>query len=124
MIVPRTLEIRCKLSMNEIINALDLCLDSTYLCFRKTFYRQIFGVAMGSPISIIVENLVVKSIENKMRKDFASPPRIWLRYIGDTFVVLKKTDVASSHKFIINIEDSIKFTVEHEVENAIPFMDV
>ena len=120
----RELKIRCKLNINEIMNALDLCLDNTYLCFCKTFYRQILSVAMGSPISIIVANLVMESIENKMLKDFASPPCIWLRYIDDTFVVLKKTEVASFHKFINNIEDSIKFTIEQEVENVIPFSDV
>ena len=54
------------------MNALDICLDNTYLCFRNKFYRQIFGVAMGSPISVIVANLVMESIENKMLKDFAS----------------------------------------------------
>ena len=75
------LKIRCKLNINETINASDLCLDNTYLCFRKKFYRQIFGVAMGSPISVIVANLVMESIKNKILKDFASPPRIWLRYI-------------------------------------------
>ena len=78
--------------------------SNTYLCFRKKFYRQIFGVAMGSPISVIVANLVMESIENKMLKDFASPPRIWLRYIDDTLVVLKKTEVVAFHKFINNIE--------------------
>ena len=118
------LKIRCRLNINEIMNALDLCLDNTYLCFRKTFYRQIFGVAMGSSISVIVANLVMESIENKMLKDFASPPRIWLRYVNDTFVVLKKTEVVSFHKFINNIEDNIKFTVEQEVEIAISFLDV
>ena len=39
-------------------------------------------------------------------------------------VVLKKSEVASFHKFINDIEDNIKFTVEQEVENAITFMDV
>ena len=101
--------IRCKLNINKIMNALDLCLANTYLCFRKKFYRQIFGVAMGSPISVIAANLDMEFIENKMLKDFASPPRIWLRYIDDTFVVLKKTEVVSFHKFINNIEESIKF---------------
>ena len=106
------------------MKALDLCLDNTYLCFGKKFYRQIFGVAMGFPITVIVANLVMESIENKMLKDFASSPRIWLRYIDDTFVVLKKTEVVSFHEFINNIEDSIKFRVEQEVGNAIPFLDV
>ena len=118
------LKIRCKLNINKIMNALDLFLDNTYLFFHKIFYRQIFGVAMGAPISVIVANLVMESIENKMLKDFASPPCMWLRCIDDTFVVLKKTELASFHKFINNIEDSIKFTVEQEVENAIPFLDV
>ena len=27
---------------------------------------------------------------NKMLKDFASPPRIWLRYIDDTFCCAKE----------------------------------
>ena len=79
---------------------------------------------MGYPISVIVANLVMKSIENKILKDFAYPPRIWLCYIDDTFVVLKKTEVVSFHKFINNIEDSIKFTVKKEIGNAIPFLDV
>ena len=60
------LKIRCKLNINEIMNALDLCSDNIYLCFCKTFYRQIFDVAMGSPIFVIVANLVMESIENKM----------------------------------------------------------
>ena len=97
------LKIRCKLNINKIMNALDLCLDNTYLCFCKKFYCQIFGV-MGSPISIIVANLVMECIENKMLKDFASPPCICLYYIDDTFVVLKKTEVVSFHKFINNLK--------------------
>ena len=65
-------------------------LDNTYLCFRILYYRQIFGIAMGSPISIIVASLIMESIKNKMLKGFASPPRIWLCYVDDTFVVPKK----------------------------------
>ena len=68
--------------------------------------------------------MAMESIENKMLKDFLSPPCTWLRYISDTFVVLKKTEVASFCKFINNIEDNIRFTVQQEVENAIPFLDL
>ena len=31
------LEIRCKLNISKIMNTFDLCLDNTYLYFRKTF---------------------------------------------------------------------------------------
>ena len=49
---------------------------------------------------------------------------VWLHYNDDTFVVLEKTKVASFHKLINNIEDSIKFMVEQEVEKAISFLDI
>ena len=65
-----TLEIRCKLNMNKIMNVLDLCLDNIYLCFRKTFYRQIFGVTIGSPISVIVADLVISLLKIKCKKIF------------------------------------------------------
>ena len=83
------MEIRCKLNMSEIMNALYLGSNITYLCFRKTFYCKFFLIfAMSSPTFVIVENLAMESIENKILKDFAIPPRIWLRNIDDTFVVL------------------------------------
>ena len=66
-----------------------------HLCFHKTFYDQIFGVAMDSPIFVIVANLVVVSIENKMLKDFASPHCIWFCYIDDAFVVLNQFGIFS-----------------------------
>ena len=89
---------------------MNLYLDKTCLCFRKIFYRQTFGVAMGFPISVIVASLDIESIKNRMLKDFVFPPRLWLRYIDDTFVVLKKTKLhLFINSLILNIEDSIKF---------------
>ena len=91
---------------------MDLCLENTYLCFRKTFNCQIFGIATGSPISVMVANLVMESTENKLLKHLALPTPNRLRYIDYNFVVSKKTEVASFHKFINNIDDSITFMVE------------
>ena len=79
-----------------------VCLYNTYLCFRKTFYCQSFGIAIIFSYFRYC-NLVMECIQSKMLNDFVSPPRIWLRYIDDTFFVLKKTDVASFHKSINNI---------------------
>ena len=51
-----TLDDRSDLTLTDIMTALNLCLDNTYLYFRGKFYRQIFGVAMGSPVSVIIAN--------------------------------------------------------------------
>ena len=55
---------------------------------------------------------------------FLNPPKFWRRYVDDTFVIIKKTKVDEFHNHINNIEASIKFSIEHETNNSIPFLDV
>jgi len=48
-----------------------------------------FGTAVGSPVSSIVANLVMENIETRALETFAEPPRLWKRYVDDTFVIMK-----------------------------------
>ena len=72
------------------MTALNLCFDNTYLYFRGKFYGQIFGVAMGSPISVIIANLVMENVEEGEMSTFLNPPKFWRRYVDDKFVIIKK----------------------------------
>ena len=67
-----------------------LCLDNTYLYFRGKFCRQIFDLTMGSPISIIIANLVMENVEEGAMSTFFNPPKFRRRYVDDTLVVIKK----------------------------------
>ena len=49
---------------------------------------------------------------------------MWKRYVDDTFVVIKKNNLETFHKHLNNIEASIKFTLEIESNNSLPFLDV
>ena len=117
------LDNRSDLILSDVMTALNLCLDSAYLYFRDKFYRQIFGVAMGSPISVKIANLVIESVEEGAMSTFLNPPKFWKRYVNDTFVIIKKK-VDEFRNHINGIEASIKFTVEHETNKSIPFLDV
>ena len=119
-----TLNDRSDLTLTDIMTAINLCLDNTYLYFRGIFYRQIFGVAMGSPVSVIIANLVMGNVEEEAMSTFLNLPKFWRRYVDDTFVIIKKTEVDEFHNHINNIEASIKFSTEHETNNSIPFLDV
>ena len=48
-----------RLDVDEIVTLLQLCFSATYMCFRGDYYQQIFGTAMGSPVSVKVANLVM-----------------------------------------------------------------
>ena len=54
-----TLPQRTSLSVDEISSLLNLCLEATYLMFDGHVYQQVHGTAMGSPVSVIVANLVM-----------------------------------------------------------------
>ena len=81
---------------------------------------------MGSPLSPIVANLFMEDFEEKTINSFPHKPRWWLRFVDDVFSNWPhgedKLEEFQSH--INNQCDSIKFTLEKEEENSLPFLDV
>ena len=55
---------------------------------------------MGSPVSIIVANLVVEELENNAVSTFAQRPRLYHRFVDDSIAVLKKTEIPKFHKHL------------------------
>ncbi len=52
------------------------------------------------------------------------PPKIWKRYVDDTFVILSKYAARSFLVRIKNINEAIQFTVDSENENGeVPLLD-
>ena len=103
-----------KWSVNDICNGFQICLKATYSSFGKKIFKQIFGTAMSSPVSVVVANLVMEDVETRAIKIFAHPPTLWLRYVDDTFVNIEKKFLNIFFDHINNLEPSIKFTMEIE----------
>ena len=68
---------RTTLSVENIVTILCFCLNATFLTFRGSYYQQTFGTAMGSPVSVLVANLVMEDIEQRALSNFQPPPRFW-----------------------------------------------
>ena len=65
------------LSVDDIYDLLNLCLDATYLMCQGKIYHQVHGTAMGSPVSVVVANLVMEEIKQKALYTFHVAPRFW-----------------------------------------------
>ena len=48
---------RTSLSVEDIIHLLSFCLKITQFTYNGTYYRQVFGTAVGSPVSAVIANI-------------------------------------------------------------------
>lgn len=60
--------------------------------FKKKFYQQVKGVPIGSPMVGILAELIVRSKETLILKDFANDYKFYKRYVDDVLVIWKKND--------------------------------
>ncbi len=115
---------RTSLTVDEIIEGCKHCLLSTTFVFDGAVYQQVEGLPMGSPLSPIVANLYMESFEQHALDTFSHPPRIWRRYVDDTFVVINKDQQDAFLVHLNSRHPAIQFTVEAESEaGQIPFLD-
>ena len=66
---------------------------------------------MGSPVSLIVINLYMEHFEGEALRSASHPPRIWYRFVDDTWVIQQQAHMQLFLGHINNIDPSIKFTV-------------
>ena len=115
---------RTSLSISNICELLSLCLNTTYFVYGGKYYKQKHGCAMGSPCSPIIANLYMEYFEtNALTTYTGQKPSMWLRYVDDTFVIIKSQELDSFFVHINGCDPFIKFTQEKEQDHSIPFLD-
>ena len=106
-IIREKLQQRCELDVEQVIELLGLCLNTTYFVHNNKFYQQTHGAAMGSPVSPIVCNLYMENFEKIALSSAPSPPSMWLRYVDDMFVKIHEYDVDGFTAHINSIDSNI-----------------
>ena len=53
------------LPTDDIMDLLNLCLTSTYFQYNGKHYKQLHGTAIGSPVSVVVAEIVMQNIEER-----------------------------------------------------------
>jgi len=80
---------------------------------------------MGSPLGPLYANVFMAGFHFKhMRKLKDLGVNQWLRYVDDVFATLDNKEQANNVlEFLNKLHPNIKFTIEHEERNRLPFLD-
>ena len=119
-----TLGDRTSLSPEQIADLQEMCLRSIYFSFGGNFYEQKEGAAMGSLVSAVVANLYMVFFEELALETALTRPRLWKRYVDDTFFILRKGSTEELLHHLNGVRPTIKFTVEQEEDGTLPFLDM
>ena len=78
---------------------------------------------MESPVSAVLANLVTETVEETAITTSKTPPKWWHRYADDSHSCVKRDKVDDFHTHLNSIDQHIKFTLETEEDQTLPFLD-
>ena len=111
------------LPTDDLMDLLHLCLTSTYFQYNGKHYKQLHGTTMGSPVSVVVAEIVMQKIEEHALATYSETLPLWLRYVDDTITAVHESKIDEFHEHLNEQNTNIQFTKEIEENGKIPFLD-
>ena len=106
------------------VELMNTAIKSVEFSFYNNMYKQMDGVAMGSPLSVALANIFVGYHENKLFES-TTKPFLYHRYVDDTFAIFGPEDECTSFLDVLNsMHSALKFTFEKEENDQHPLLDV
>ena len=99
----------------------------THFIFNEQYYEQVDGLAMGSPLSATLANVFLSHHEQQWINNCppSFKPKYYKRYVDDTFLLFDNEEQANQFlDYMNNRHPRIKFTIETEENNKLPFLDL
>ncbi|XP_062714296.1 uncharacterized protein LOC134291048 [Aedes albopictus] len=105
---------------------LSLLLSSTFFQHQNQFFKQKFGVPMGSPLSPVVANITLERIESnalELLKQEDIIPIFFKRYVDDCLMAIRRQDISRIVEVFNSYHPRLQFTVEIEENGRLKFLD-
>ena len=115
-----------KFNKTQFSDMLNFAVKDSPFIFNNKLYRQKDGVAMGSPLSPTFANAFLCHHEKIWLDEcpLAFKPLFYKRYVDDTFLLFKNPEqIPKFLNYLNSRHNNIKFTVELEKNNSLPFLD-
>ena len=117
----------CGIEHTKFKKLLSLATTESMFLFNDKYYKQIDGVAMGSPLGPTLANAFMCHYEKKWLEECPSQfkPIYYRRYVDDIFVTFSSpARVALFFNYLNSRHANISFTHENEINNTLAFLDL
>ena len=78
---------------------------------------------MGSPVSIVMAEIVMQNIKEQALATYSETLPLWLCYVDDTITAVQESKIDEFHEHLNNQNTNIQFTKEIEENGKIHFLD-
>lgn len=112
------------LPKDEFTKALNFTLTTNFFQFKDSFYKQLDGVAMGSPISSVVAQLVMEFAEKQIINNLNFNILFYKRYVDDCLLAIPRGREQQILEAFNSFHQKLQFTIEIEENNQINFLDL
>ncbi|XP_065647894.1 uncharacterized protein LOC136077140 [Hydra vulgaris] len=105
---------------------LQISTSGSHFLFNGKFYDQLDGIAMGSPLAPILANMFIGFHEQTwVNNCSSSTPIFYKRFVDDIIAIFNSEFEAQEFfKHLNRQHKNLRFTMEKEKDNQIPFLDV
>lgn len=110
----------------DLKHLFDICLNQNYFKFQENIFIQKEGLTMGSPLSPLVADIFMNSLETSVLTQKQFPIIYWYRYVDDIICCFNGSDrqLQNFLKHLNTLHPSIKFTIETEKDQSLNFLDL
>lgn len=118
--------IQLKVPITDLKDMILLCTKNVQFAFNDNLYRQVDGVAMGSSLGpLLAEIFMAKLEEQADKRGEIARHKLYARYVDDIILITSCKRASANMLMKCNKwHSNIKFTIENEEADKLPFLDV
>ena len=115
---------KTKLNVDELCEMVSLCFEASFFKFNGTVFRQVTGTPMGSPMSVVIAEIVMQNIEQSIMNLISGDIIFWYRYVDDVITCIRTEAIPTTLNHINSVNENIQFTMEIEENSILNYLDL
>ncbi|XP_062704389.1 uncharacterized protein LOC134286739 [Aedes albopictus] len=112
------------INLDLFLEMTEFCINCSYFQFKGQSYQQVFGTAMGNPLSPIIADLVMETLLDSVTKTIKFPIPVIKKHVDDLMLAIPKDEIETVKNTFNQYHQKIQFTVEVEKDGKLPYLDL